>query len=222
MSDRQGPTDAVRHDSERIGIIADSHGRPNAIEVALVFLRQSDCRRIYHLGDICDSSRPETADTCVRLLQDNGVRAIRGNNDHRIVIDHLAEPRAAVSEATIEYLKGLPYIIECDSVIGAHSLPYADELGAACMIGDMQENHTRRFFFESPSGILFRGHGHSPRITWQADKEIITRPLAAGEELNLSGRIPCVITCGALTRGLCMVWHRKRMSLACLSVDKTV
>jgi len=222
MNDLKRPSGAARPDSQKIGIIADSHGRPDTIERALMFLRQSDCRRIYHLGDICDSSRPDTADTCVRLLQENGVSAIRGNNDHRVVIDHLAVPRGSVSAATIEYLKGLPFTLGCDSVIGAHSLPYADDLGAACMIGDLQENHTRRFFLESPSGILFRGHGHSPQIRFQSGNGIITKPLAAGEVVNLTSHIPCVITCGALTRGLCMIWHRKKMSLACLSVEKTV
>jgi len=210
------------HESQKIGIMADSHGQPDAIKKALTRLEQEDCRQVYHLGDICDSSHPETADACVRLLQKRGVLAIKGNNDHRVVIDHLHASRAYISGETIDYLRSLPQMLKCDGAIGAHSLPFPDDLGPACMIWAMKDNDIRRFFLEFPHDLLFRGHDHSPWIAWQNDNDIITRPISTGEELTLKDRFPYVITCGALTRGLCMVWHMEKMSLACLSIHNAV
>ena len=65
--------------------MADSHGRPESIKAAFTFLKQEMCEEIYHLGDICDSSRTETAEACIHQIQENGIKAIRGNNDQRII-----------------------------------------------------------------------------------------------------------------------------------------
>jgi len=206
----------------KIGIIADSHGQPDAIENALRFLKHEDCRQVYHLGDICDSSHPETADACVHLLQESGVLAIKGNNDHRIVTDHVDVPADCISGPTVDYLKNLPQILKCDSAMGAHSLPFEDDLGPASMIWAMTENDIRRFFREFPCCLLFRGHSHSPWIAWKRRNTIIKKPMSSGEQVSLNDRFPSVITCGALTRGLCMIWHTEKMSLTCLSIDNAV
>ena len=61
-----------------VGIIADSHGCPETIAAALTILEGKGCRRIFHLGDICDSSHPETADACIELVRAHRVSAILG------------------------------------------------------------------------------------------------------------------------------------------------
>jgi hypothetical protein len=95
-----------------IGIMADSHGQPETIAAALGMLTDRDCRPIYHLGDVCDSTHPETAEACLVPLRD-------------------------------------------------------------------------------------------PRV-------IIIK-------FELSEKIPCVVTCGALTRGLCMVWNPEDNAIESLS-----
>jgi predicted phosphodiesterase len=74
-----------------IGIMADSHGQPGVITAALELFQREGCRLIYHLGDICDSDHPETADSCAEILRASNVTAIKGNNDHAISGNHTGE-----------------------------------------------------------------------------------------------------------------------------------
>ena len=60
-----------------IGIMADSHGQAETIAAALGVLKSIDCRSIYHLGDVCDSTHPETAEACLGLLRDLRVIIIK-------------------------------------------------------------------------------------------------------------------------------------------------
>ena len=60
-----------------IGIMADSHGQPETIVAALGVLVDRDCRPVYHLGDVCDSTHPETAEACLGSLRDPRVIIIK-------------------------------------------------------------------------------------------------------------------------------------------------
>lgn len=204
-------------DLPEVGIMADSHGRPETIAAAISFLRGRKCSPIYHLGDICDSFNLKTAETCVGLLRENGVLAVKGNNDHAIVVNHPEGKHASISQATYEYLKGLPSIAEYKGAFFTHSLPFVRKLGLSSMIGIMGNEQAIRFFEKSPNSILFRGHGHSPEIIWQEDNQILSKILSKGQQIDLTGRVPCVVTCGALTDGLCMVWNPEKQYLSCLS-----
>ena len=69
---------------QKIGIMADSHGDPESIDKGAVFLKQQDCTKLIHLGDICDSNRFDTADACVDRVRKLGIAAVKGNNDHTL------------------------------------------------------------------------------------------------------------------------------------------
>jgi hypothetical protein len=58
-----------RKKREKIGIMADSHGRPEAIAAGAVYLKRKGCTALFHLGDICDSTMPGTADDCVAQVK---------------------------------------------------------------------------------------------------------------------------------------------------------
>ena len=60
-----------------VGIMADIHGRSDKIVAALDFLSDRGCRHLIHLGDICDSTHPETVEARVRHLQKFAVIAIK-------------------------------------------------------------------------------------------------------------------------------------------------
>jgi len=203
-----------------VGIIADSHGRPHTISAAIGFLRQRGCGRIYHLGDVCDSFLPETSGSCVRILEEASVSTVKGNNDHAIVINNMGQRQTPVSDRTLAYLHDLPYVVEDGEAVFTHSLPFVGELGLSSMIGVLREAWVRRFFSEFPRGILFRGHGHTPRIRWIDSNggHLICEAIPTGQPIDLAGRIPCVVTCGALTDGLCMVWDTVEGILTCLSL----
>ena len=121
------------------GIMADSHGNSETILAALAAFKNLKCRTIYHLGDICDSTRPETAEACLKPLQDRHVIAIKGNNDHVIVANHLGREKAPVSPNILRYLQNLPLVAYSHAADLTHSLPFVAKLGLSCMIGTMSE-----------------------------------------------------------------------------------
>lgn len=198
----------------KIGIMADSHGSSETIKAAIEFFRQENCRPVFHLGDICDSHRPETADECVRLLQENDVLAIKGNNDYAILLN---QDKKIINPTTHRFLENLPLAREENGAAFVHSLPFVEELGLSAMIGTMRNHVAARFFQESSARILFRGHSHSPQIIRRIDGQIRKAVIREGEKIDLHQVRPCIITCGALTEGLCMIWNRKDECLYCLS-----
>jgi predicted phosphodiesterase len=204
-----------------VGIMADSHGQIGSISDGIRFLSKMGCRPIFHLGDICDSSHPETADECVKVLEKNGVSAIKGNNDHLILSSYSERNGNIISDSTVKYLRNLPHVIEYDRAILAHSLPFYTELGFSCMIWDMGEKEISRFFKDKTKKILFRGHSHKPVISWRENNKIITEEFFSDHEINLVERFPCVVTCGSLTRGLCLIWDTEHMKIKSKSFRQT-
>jgi len=200
---------------QSIGIMADSHGMPDTITGAVGLFRRENCRLIYHLGDICDSAHPETADSCAGILRTNNVTAVKGNNDHAISANH---PGGKISEETIGYLSALPLVAGYGEALFTHSLPFAEKLGLSCMVRGMGRDEAALFFKEHPGKILFRGHGHSPEIISKESGGIVVRSMFPGENTELAGRFPCIITCGSLAAGYCMIWKPGEKTVKCCSI----
>jgi len=201
----------------RTGIIADSHGRSDLIETALKYLSNQNCGRIIHLGDICDSFSPQTCDSCLNLLMENHIPAVKGNNDHILEINQSALSHPSISRGSLSYLKHLPRVLECADTVFAHSLPFFKELGNSCITRFMGEPEINRFFSMQHHSILFRGHGHDPEMVWKHNGTVRCRELPAGSSVDLNSYLPCIVTCGALTDGLLMIWDAETKSLASLS-----
>lgn len=198
-----------------IGIIADSHGFPEKIHAALEFLADRDCGYLIHLGDICDSTRPQTAEACVRPLQKFAVDVIRGNNDHQIVVNHDGQCQSMIPPDVLDYLKKLPLVREYQNAVFTHSLPFARELGLSSMVGALGNLQLHQFFRTYPQGLLFRGHSHSPHVHFEKNNQVISQKLYANQKVDLMDRLPCVVTCGALTRGFCMLWTPGQRTIEC-------
>jgi len=189
-----------------IGIMADSHGQAAPIAAAIEYFGRRDCRRIFHLGDVCDSVHPETAEGCLRPLLAHGVTIVKGNNDHTLVANHADRHPVSVGASVLGTLQKLPLRVKHGKAVLAHSLPFEREFGLVNMVRSMGYVEARHFFDTHSQPILFRGHSHTPEIVWRANGRIRFEKITAGEAINLDGRMPCVITCGALTRGFCMLW----------------
>ncbi len=197
------------------GIMADSHGQPENIANALAFFKERDCEAVYHLGDICDSSHPETADQCVYLLRENKVLGIKGNNDHQVVVNHEGRQNTNPASATIQYLKTLPMVIERGNIVMAHSLPFVKERGLSSMVGVLGHNEARLFFQTYPHKVLLRGHSHYPEILWQPNHTLLTSKILPGNTIQVADTKPCIITCGALDQGFLMIWETGIRRLTC-------
>jgi len=209
--------DKKRHDSTIIGLISDSHGDVKSLSTALIYLTEKKCRAIFHLGDICDSLQPETADACVELLKDYEVKGIKGNNDHSLVVNQDGQSDGPIKPGTLQYLKRLPLVTHSDRALLTHSLPFEKEMGLSCMIGNMDRHRALNFFQNHPDQILFRGHSHSPEITWRnRGGGIHSEKVGKDRTVMLNERIPCIVTCGALDMGYCMIWSPAENRVTCI------
>ncbi|MGD9301938.1 MAG: metallophosphoesterase family protein [Desulfobacterales bacterium] len=190
-----------------LGIMADSHGQAGTIRDALDVFADAGCHSVYHLGDVCDSNHPETANVCMQLLQEQRVITIKGNNDQAVIANHTGRANSPVLPGILQALKKLELVKYYQNAIFIHSLPFIRELGLSSLIGTMGPPEIGRFCNEFPEHILFRGHSHNPELAWLQGRQVRVQALSTGARLNLSERIPCVVTCGALTRGLCLIWN---------------
>jgi len=198
-----------------IGIMADSHGRPDTIAAAAAYLKARECSALFHLGDICDTLRPETVWACIDLIKTHGMTALKGNNDHSMA-GNLAQRRdRADLQAAADYLKSLPIVHHYGNATFTHSRPFVQELGPVSLIGSMDEAEAQRFFATSPDALLFRGHAHAPGIMWLHAHDTVSRAISPPETIDLSVKTPCVVTCGALTHGFCMIWYPQEARLVC-------
>ena len=200
---------------KRIGIMADSHGDFSAIAAAIAFFKLHACDRVYHLGDICDSSHPETARECVDLLHHNHVFAVKGNNDHTLVVNHEGYAESVVPSGTLEYLKQLPLVLRHKEAVFTHGLPFVAEKGLSCMVGTFGAAELSSFFQKYPRNLLFRGHQHFPELVWREKGKVLSRKTWPGESIPLGHRLPCIVTCGAVDHRFCIIWETDKQLISC-------
>jgi predicted phosphodiesterase len=204
---------------DNIGIMADSHGRVGTLTTGIDLLKSLGCRLLYHLGDICDTAQPETADKCTRIIQDNGILAVKGNNEHSLAINYAGQPDNRISGSVAEFLGGLPLVRTHPGAIMAHSLPFEKELGLSTMVRIVEPAAAEFYFSQYPGEILFRGHSHTPEIIYKdTNKTLVTEPLGIGKAIDLKECRPCIVTCGALMDNLCLIWNTKEDWIVVLTI----
>ena len=96
---------------------------------------------------------------------------------------------------------------------------FGHETAILSMIGVMGEAQLNHFFRTEPQRILFRGHSHDPEIAFLQDRQIIFRALQPGRRYQITDRLPCVVTCGALTGRFCMIWMPSAGTIECHRFD---
>ncbi len=201
-----------------IGLMADSHGDPQALVRAIRRLIQNGCRSLLHLGDICDSALPQTAAACVDLLARHEVLAVCGNNDQALIT-----AGAAVPDSALAWLTCLPLAIETPSAVFVHSRTDIDRLGKSAMVQDMDDETALRFLKHFPKRLLFRGHGHRPKIMGRSGTRLTQSPLPILDGPPAVLGQGAVITCGSLLgEGSVWVWDRPNTTLRLLSPGATL
>jgi len=203
--------------------MADSHGDPESIDKGAVFLKQQSCTTLVHLGDICDSNRLDTADACVDRVKAHGIEAVKGNNDHTLTADARGRRDTGILPETRSFLEDLPLSLTVGRTTFVHSRPFVKRLGLSAMIGTIGRRDAKTYFKENPDGLLLRGHSHTPEMIHRIDNQIYFTPLSAGQTVELAGKRPCIVTCGALTSGVVMIWESGEDRLTCFffSPDQT-
>jgi predicted phosphodiesterase len=201
---------------DRIGLMADSHGNAALIASAAAVLYSRGCAMCVHLGDIVDTARPDTIDACLKALETWRIKAIRGNNEHSLLLNK----SSWLGREAMAAIRAMPFGRRIGQVLLAHSQPFDDVLGARCLLEDMDVGHLGRFFDAYPETQLFRGHSHEPEIVRFREASLVRRPMAEGRPVPLAPRQPAVITCGALADGLCLIWDRCQETVELISIGR--
>lgn len=187
-----------------VGIMADSHGSASAIAAALAVFNARKCRRVIHLGDLCDSESPATVNAAARPLMTAAVLTVMGNNEHALL--QRAAAQTGVDDDVRAFMAALPLQIEADGHLFVHNRPFPDRLGLSCLTGDITPADCRRLDRRFHGVVLFRGHSHLPSVC-QTDSGAISGGGLTGEKTVLAPGGNWVVTCGALQAGWCMIWH---------------
>lgn len=105
----------------RVGVIGDVHGEHERLDVVLDWLTGQSVDAVICTGDIADG-RGCINRSCA-LLRDAGVLTVAGNHDRWLLQDrvrHVADAHRLedVDDASVGFLRGLPQVLELDTVAG--------------------------------------------------------------------------------------------------------
>jgi predicted phosphodiesterase len=218
---------------KRIGIIADSHGNLEATAEAIRVLKGRGAALLVHLGDFCDSIRRESAPAMIDLLLQNGVLAVKGNNDFFVerrlsdarptpdgegVMKNDFDTYGSRSNKMLAFLRNTPVIRVRDGVRFAHSLPF-DTLRA--FYEPIDTGNTRRaedLFAEADFRILFCGHSHLPILFRKADGRVTREEVPAGEPLALAPTARYIFVAGSAADGECGLYDEEAVTYERLRV----
>ncbi|HHO74948.1 MAG TPA: metallophosphoesterase [Deltaproteobacteria bacterium] len=181
-----------------IGLIADSHGKNDLLVRSIRALKDAGAHTILHLGDICDSLEAHTAEDTVKILEENSIRGVSGNNEYSMVTEHHNKHVQNISDDVRNYLKQLPYIISIGPFWFTHSAPLNWPAATRRPIAEYLPLLMNKEAF--PFEILFRGHSHQPSIIKIHNNRINEIPAQAGERLELYRNTRYVITVGAVEK----------------------
>jgi len=180
-------------DPRSIGIIADSHGRNDRIRRALDELHSLGAECIVHLGDVCDSLRPEALKESLGLITAHGVMGVLGNNEHSLLTDGYS---GMLDNACRAYLQQLPYTITIQDWCFTHSAPFPWPAATRRPLAEFLP-----CMHSLPYRIVFRGHSHTPEVielSPEGGREM-TPPLHGA--IVLDPQKSYVVTVGALENG---------------------
>jgi predicted phosphodiesterase len=195
-----------------IGLIADSHGNLEATEEAIRILKGRGAGVLVHLGDFCDSIRHDRTATMIRLLRENDVLAVKGNNDffvERMFAEERRRPDPAGVPAIV-YLRTLPFTRALNGLLFAHSLPYDSLRSFYEPIDTGNTQRAERLFTETDFQLLFCGHSHIPILFRMAGGNVTREQIPVGEKRFQDAEDRFIVIVGAADEGECALYDGER------------
>lgn len=191
------------HENEIMGIMADSHGHNGLLAAAIAALKERGARTLFHLGDMCDTLCPHLTAETMRLLGENGVKGVRGNNECQMIHDLKSSRKEGLHEecATLE---ALPYVIGLDHFWFTHSVPYSYPAATRRPVSEFLPALLDDQ--DIPFSILFRGHSHRPSILEIRGRSWEKIPVEKDRDIRLDRDHRYVVTVGAVERASCVLF----------------
>lgn len=161
----------------RLAIIADIHSNLEALESVLERLRQEDVEQILNLGDLVGYNA--SPGECLALLRGRAdIQNLAGNHDLALLESERAQSfniiayqalmwcREQVPEAGVEFLRGLPLILETPNFWACHGSPTNPDTYIAYHF--QGKKVLRNLSQGSGARVCFFGHTHR-RALWYRD-----------------------------------------------------
>jgi putative phosphoesterase len=203
---------AAMNKPQRLGLLSDSHGNLDATEKAIDILMIHGCERLIHLGDFCDTNRRDRLEDIIRLFQERGVIAVKGNNDYLIELALSNDVGKGYSDQAwmYEFLKKVPMKVVMDDICFAHSFPF-DYLRAFYEPIDIGSTERASLLFQQmPYRILFCGHSHTPVYFCSSDSDgVLRKVVPSGEKYLLEPASRYIFVVGSADKGECAVFDEE-------------
>ncbi len=193
------------------GLLADTHSNNRLLEKAIVKLRSLGAVKIIHLGDICDSLDPGALDGAVRILKENNVSAVLGNNDYIVIADSLTE---GLKKETIDYMKALPYTIRSGGLTFTHSSPFEWPAATRRPIGEFIHS-----LHPEKHRLIFRGHSHTPSVVEVKEGIPHEMQIPATGTVVLGQDLRYIITVGAAGNGTIALFDPAKNEVRFLAIQ---
>jgi predicted phosphodiesterase len=202
-----------------IGLIADSHGRNDLLNKAILMLEDLGVENIIHLGDICDSLAPLALEDAVALLKEHKVKTIKGNNEYAILTNHKGPHADSISPEILSFLSEMPYTITIGDICFAHSAPFDWPAATSWPITD--DHPFVKIEDILPCTLLFRGHSHTPSIMEINRANIQRVPAEAGMRKKLSRNSRYIVTVGAVEDSSFALFRPEEYEIWFLRTDRS-
>ncbi len=154
----------------RIAVISDIHSNLTALQRTFEVIDRLSVDRVYCLGDIVGYG--PSPNECIQIVQERCSAVVKGNHDSGAIdelpLDHfniygksaIRWTRTHLTQANVEYLRGLPMLRVVDDITLAHASPLNPEDWRYIFAWPDAE----RCFMAFSTRICFIGHTHIPVI----------------------------------------------------------
>ncbi len=193
--------------------MADSHGNLKATKKAIEVLRKEGAESLIHLGDCFDSLRNDSLTAIVKLLKDNSVAVVKGNNDHQIekLLKDNSYEEGEGRGGVLSFIEDLPMIMVMKDLCFAHSLPF-DALRSFYEPIDIgSAKRARGIFKNTPYRIVFAGHSHIPVFFRWKEGHATRETIMPGQALSIEKSERYIMIVGAVYGGECALYDRDSM-----------
>jgi predicted phosphodiesterase len=198
-----------------IGLIADSHGNLDATAEAIRLLKERSAGILIHLGDFCDSNRYDRVAAMIHLLRENGVLAVKGNNDFYVesMLTHECRPPEPEGEPAVAFLRSVPFTRSLNGLLFAHSLPYDSLRSFYEPIDTGTTQRAERLFADTDFQLLFCGHSHLPILFRKAGGTVTRDQVPSevkrspAEQHGAADRF--IVVVGSADEGECALYDRE-------------
>lgn len=148
-----------------IGLISDIHADLDALEHALILLKDKQVDRILCCGDLVD--RGFDGDEVIERIDEANIPCVMGNHDEDMLMGDraflLRERWELVSDASMAKLKQFPYkrpyTVEGVDILLAHGSP---NFNTDYLFPDMTLKEYQRVLKAAKASVLMVGHTHMP------------------------------------------------------------